>query len=68
MGQPPQPPTCLPVDIAGAHDIDRDAGFEFPGGGDFSLRPGSPALDAGDILPRETFAPGNVSVSPWASH
>ncbi|MCK6555109.1 right-handed parallel beta-helix repeat-containing protein [Candidatus Binatia bacterium] len=46
------PPTYLPADITGANDIPRDAGFEFPGGGDFRLRQDSPAIDAGDVLPR----------------
>jgi parallel beta-helix repeat protein len=46
------PPSYTPIDVAGRDDIDRSASFEFPGGGNFLLRTGSPAIDAGDALPR----------------
>src|SRR5262249_25124506 len=46
------PPTYLPISLAGAHDVGQDAAFAFPSGGDFHLRPDSPAIDAGAALPQ----------------
>lgn len=50
------PPTYLPQTITGLHDVLVDATFEFAAGDDFRLRPGSPAIDAGDQLPRDIEA------------
>ncbi len=46
------PPSYLPATLVGAHDLAADAAFDFASGGDFHLRPESPAIDAGDPLPQ----------------
>ena len=46
------PASYLPVTLVGAHDLAADAAFDFASGGDFHLRPESPAIDAGDPLPQ----------------
>jgi parallel beta-helix repeat protein len=44
------PPTYLPANLAGKHDVGGDAVFVDAGGGNFHLHSNSPALNAGDSL------------------